>query len=244
MTTQELTGPAASIKALLAAERRLGVTFPDAYRAFIADRKRYDVVKRISFYPIARCDWADDGRTAIAIGRSMVGDGGTLVFKVKRGVVSDAVYEVNEDGPKRIPDFNELVRRKHESPTLHTDERVRLAERLGGAARQCTCKREIRVLQVCECGRIGARTDKPYVLTEAELAHAEQAFGSVVRAWRVITSLKAAGHVVPSGPKQLIATADLLEAGATPAAVLAAWQETGMKVDVSKALLARVLKTS
>jgi hypothetical protein len=171
----------------------------------------------------------------------MNGDGGTLVLKVRGTRAGDAVYVLSDDGLERIPDFGELVTRERDNPTLHTDERVRLAERLGGAARRCSCGREIRVLQKCECGRIGAPTDRPYLLSESELEHAEKAYATVVRAWRLIVALKKTGHVVPSGPTQLLATADLLTRGAKPPALLAAWKATGMNVDVDKTTLTREL---
>ncbi|MEO8705473.1 MAG: SMI1/KNR4 family protein [Kofleriaceae bacterium] len=217
--------------ALLAAEQRLGVTFPAAYRDFVLDRRRYVIgVKRISFHSIERCDWLDDHKRAIAIGRSFTDGDDTLCFKLGRGSLSEAVHVWDGAKFKRIPDFSELVMRERTNPTLGTDDRTRLAERLGGAARRCSCGRELRVLQVCECGRIGARTDAPYALSVEEQAQARQQFPAIVRAAALVTALKQAGHTVPSGPTQLLATADLLEANAPARALLAAWKQTGMTI--------------
>ncbi|MBA3538457.1 MAG: SMI1/KNR4 family protein [Deltaproteobacteria bacterium] len=239
---RELVGDPKSIEKLLAVEQRLGTKFPDAYRAFIADRKPYSVVKHIALRPVGRCDWLDDTKSAIAIGQSFTEEAGTLCFKVARGVVSEAVYLWDGSRFKRIPDFGELVWRERTNPTLTSDARVRLAERLGGAARRCACGGELRVLQVCTCGRIGARSDPPYVLSDAEQQEAQRAFPTLVRASRIVTALKEGGHAVPSGPTQLLATADLLEARATASALLAAWKKTGMKLDLDEPTLARVLK--
>jgi hypothetical protein len=227
---------------LVEAERRLGVRFPDSYRQFIAERSRYDIaVKRVSLLPVDRCDWLDDTHTAVAIGRSSIDGSETLCFKVKRGVASDAVHAWDGERFKRIPDFGELVMRERTNPTLDTDDRVRLAERLGGASRRCACGREIKVLQACECGRIGARSDPTYVLSDAEQHQAQQAFPTLVRAARIVTALKQAGHAVPSGPTQLVALAELLDTGATAATLLASWKRTGMKIDLDEPTIARVL---
>jgi hypothetical protein len=240
---EKLTGDAKAIAALLATEARLGVRFPDAYRDFVANRKRYQiVVKRIRFVPVGKTDWLDDSRKAIAIGKTWSDGDGTLCFKVIKRTVSESVY-VWEDGAfKRIPAFNELVERERENRVLHDDARTRLAERLGGVAKRCACKRELRVLQVCKCGRIGARTDQPYTLSTAEQAEAVRAYPSLVRAYEIVTALKAAGHAVPTGPGALIATADLLDANAKPAALLAAWRSTGMTIDITAATITTLLR--
>ena len=48
---EPVVGDPARIAALEAAEQRLGVTLPDDYRRFVADRTRYHVmVKRMSFH--------------------------------------------------------------------------------------------------------------------------------------------------------------------------------------------------
>ncbi len=241
---EPLTGDAKAIGALLAAEARLGVRFPDAYRDFVANRKRYVIpVKRIRFRPVAATDWLDDRKQAVAIGTTWSNGDGTLCFKVSRGTLSEKVH-VWEDGVfKRIPDFGELVERERENRMLDDDARTRLAERLGGVAKRCACKREIRVLQVCECGRIGARTDPPYTLSSDEQSAAETTFLGLVRAHRLVTALKADGHAVPTGPGALLATADLLDANARPAALLAAWKATGMTIKVDAATLTSLLRT-
>lgn len=240
---EPLTGDAKAIAALLAAEARLGVRFPDAYRDFVANRKRYVIpVKRIRFLPVAKSDWLDDRKLAIAIGKSWSDGDGTLCFKVSRGTLSEKVH-VWEDGAfKRIPDFGELVARERENRVLDDDARTRLAERLGGVAKRCACKREIRVLQECACGHIGARTDPPYTLSSDEQLAAETTFPGLVRAHRLVTALKAAGHAVPTGPGALLATADLLDANARPAALLAAWKATGMTIEVTARTIAMLLR--
>jgi hypothetical protein len=219
---------------LLAAEARLGVRFSEAYRDFVTNPKRYSVaVKRISFFPVRRCDWLDDTKKVIAIGKSYTDGDGTLCFKVSRKTVSETVY-VWEDGAfTRIPAL--------ENRALDDSPRVRLAERLAGAARRCSCRREIRVLEVCKCGRIGAVTDEPYVMTAVEQAEARREFPTLLRAHDVISALRAAKHVVPSGANQLLATADLLDQKATPQKLIASWKKTGMKVTVDPRTVARLL---
>ena len=237
----EPTGNPRQIAALLATEARLGVRFSDAYRDFVANRKRYTItVKRISLFPVSRCDWLGE-QQAIAIGRSFTDGPGTLCFKVARKIASDVVHVWEAGKLTRIPAFAELVEREREPVALAGDARVRLAERLGGAARRCACGQEIRILQVCACGRIGARTDAPYVLSAREEADAERAFPTLVRAARLVAALKAAGHVVPSGATQLLVTADLLAAAAPAPALIAAWKTTGMAVAVDAPTVARLM---
>jgi hypothetical protein len=239
----KLAGDAKAISALLAAEARLGVTFPTAYRDFVANRKRYQVaVKRVRFAPVHKTDWLDDKRQAIAIGKTWTDGDGTLCFKVSKRALSESVYVWEDGAYKRIPDFGQLVQRERDNPTLDHDPRTRLAERLGGVAKRCACQREIRVLQVCECGRIGERTDPTYALSTREQADAERDYPALVRAHRLVTALKAAGHAVPTGPGALLATADLLDAKAKPAALLAAWKSTGMTIDVTAAAIAKLLR--
>lgn len=243
---EPVVGEPARIAALEAAEARLGVTFPDPYRRFIADRTRYQVmVKRMSFHAIERCAWTDDD-SAVVIGKSLLDGVGLLVFKPVREQLSEVVYELVGGRFKRCPRFAEFVARERDNIAPSTDERRLFAERLAGGTRRCGCGQEIRVGQICACGHLGTPHDPQIELDAATEADAIAAHPRVWRAWQLVRSLRAAGHSVPSGPVQVLATAEAL-AEATDAArvraILAAWTATGMKLSITAATVGAALAT-
>jgi hypothetical protein len=239
---EPLTGDPKRIAALLAAEARLGIAFPDSYRHFVADPKRHTVmVKRVRFHPVARCHWLDS--RAVVIGVAHHDGTASLVFKGKGTQLGEQVYEVRGTKLLLRPNFYEFIRVERADRALSSDERVRLAERLGGAARRCRCGEEIRVGQAHACGHIGAVGDPPYEMTDAERAEAGRAHPDLVAAANLVAALKAAGHTVPSGPKALLAIADVLATRSNDAeAILATWRATSMAVRIDAATLATFLR--
>lgn len=241
---EPLVGDPAHIAALEAAEARLGVQFPEAYRRFIADRPRYHVtVKRMSFYPIDRCMWTDDD-AAVIIGKAIIDGVTPLVFKLVRGRLSEAVYEHHGAAFKRCPRFAEFVDRERDEIAPSTDARRLFAERLAGGTRHCRCGQEIRIGQFCACGQLGKPTDPRIELDAATQAHAITTHPMVWRAWQLVRSLRDAGHAVPSGPSALLATADALAAPTDAArvdAIMAAWTATSMKLSIDRTMLLTAL---
>jgi hypothetical protein len=233
---------------LEAAEHRLGVRFPNDYRAFVLERRRYHVlVKHIALHAVARCDWnADD--TAVVIGETFFERPGALVFKRARKGLSNVIYEQIGSRFTRRGTLSHFVLREPEANPLSSDARTRLAERLAGAARACAaCRSETRAGQICACGVTVTARDPAYVLSADEVAAARAAHPDVWRASALLGALKAAGHAVPGSPKQLLATADVLvttAAGSLPAALLATWRASGMRIAIDERVVADVLATA
>jgi hypothetical protein len=196
-------------------------------------------------FPVGRCEW-DAGETAVVIGRAFFETPSTLVLKRTRSGLSAVVYEQTDGRFVRRPQFAELVERKRAPvPPLSDDTRVRLAERLGGAARRCKlCGSDARAGQRCACGTSITARDPAYVMSAEEQAAGSAAHPDVWRAAALLAELKAAGHAVPSGPRQLPATADALfgtEPDRLPRVLLVTWQGSGMRIDFDEQVVSDAL---
>ncbi len=227
------------MKALLEAEARLGVTFPEAYRQFISERKQHHVaVKQVEFFPIARCHWLTDEAAgkAVVIGRSFADTAGVLCLRPdSKGKLGEAVYEWAGARFVRRPDFSDFVSREKPTLAASADGRVAFAERLAGLRRTCgRCASEILVAQTCQCGHIGEGGDEKFVLSPEQLAQSQTEHPTVWSAWQILSELKRAGLGVPAGSIQVLALAELLGEHLEPAAVaqrmLEAWKKKGLKV--------------
>jgi len=232
-------------QALAATEARLGVRFPDDYRAFVLDRPSYHVmVKHIRLHAVERCA-RTGGDQAVAIGEAFFDGHTELVFKAQRRRLSDIVYELQDGRYTRRPRFAELVARDPGGAALSNAPELRLAERLAGFARRCPCGREVRVGELCSCMRVASKNDPAYELSVDELAAARAELPHVVLAAELARDLKTAGHAVPAGPKQLAAAALVLQssppADAAPR-LLATWRDTGMSIDLDEATLTAAIE--
>lgn len=212
-------------------EARLGVTLPEAYRAFARERSAYSVAfKHVRLRAPASIDWLDDAKTMLVIGST--GDAYPIVLKRGKRGMSSVVYEVVDGRAVRRPDFAEWVQSKRPPApmVLSSDARTRYAERLAGIARRCTCGEEIRIQQECACKRIGSVTDA--LIPPA----ADPAFPYVWNAWRAIRSLVDGGTAVPGGPRAVLRLADAIEDGDL-AAVISEWGAGTMPVKIDKRTL-------
>lgn len=242
-----LVGDPRQIAALEAAEARLGVRFPAAYRAFVADRANHVIgVKRMRMFRVARVHWLQAAaHRGVVIGWTPLEPGPDLVFRPARarGMLGDAVYAFDGAAFTRLPDFDQLVHNERRTTVLATDVGARLAQRLAGLARRCPqCGAELVIREVCACGHLGAPSDPPIEPSPADLA----AHPLIARAHGILGALKAAGHAFPAGPAQTVALAAALAETATARAaatrLLAHWRERALPHALTATVLAAAIR--